>query len=137
MSLFTGGYFHFQPESAGVGASPGFSFGRSGNVSSGAYLNNESVPSNTTGRAIALSNARITGVIVRNQNSNTFTVEVEEHDGSTFTSLGTFSVTSSRGDDFLGLNIPLTSDEELAVSISAGSCKNPVVIVFVKGDALG
>lgn len=119
----------------GTGASPGFSFGRSGNVSSGAYLSNESVPSNVTGRPVDLTNARITQVSVSNENVNTFTIELEEHDGTTFVSLGTFSVTSARSNKFTGLSISITSGKEIAAKISSGSAKNPVVTVYVKGDA--
>ncbi len=119
----------------GTGVSPGFSFGRSGNVSSGSYLQNESVPSNKTGRPVDLTDGRITQVSVSNETSNTFTVELEEHDGTTFTSLGTFSVTAARSDKFNGLNIPITSGEEISAKISAGSAKNPIVTVYVKGDS--
>ena len=124
------------PESAGTGSSPGFGFGRSGNSSSGAYLLNESVPSNITGRPVDLDNSRIIQISVSNQNINTFTIEIEEHDGTTFTSLGTFSVTSQRSQKFSGLNIVLTPGKEIAVKISAGSAKNIVVSVYVKGDSV-
>lgn len=119
----------------GTGASPGFSFGRSGNVSSGAYLQNESVPSNVTGRPVDLVDARVTQVSISNENSNTFTVELEEHDGTTYTSLGTFAVTAARSAKYTGISISVTSGKEIAAKISSGSCKNPVVTVYVKGDA--
>lgn len=124
------------PESAGTGASPGFSFGRSGNVTSGAYLLNESVPSNITGRPIGLNNGRITSITISNENINTFTIKLEEHDGTTYTSLGTWTVTSARGDDFLNLNVSLTSGKEIAAKVNSGSCKNPIVTVYVKGDTV-
>ena len=126
---------YYIPESSGTGASPGFSFGRSGNVSSGAYLNNETVPSNITGRPVDLNNSRITQLSVSNELANTFTVEIEEHDGTTYTSLGTFALISQRSKKFTGLNISVTSGKEIAVKIFSGSCKNPVVTVYVKGDA--
>lgn len=124
------------PESSGTGASPGFSYGRSGNVSSGAYLNNESVPSNITGRPVDLDNGRIVQVSISNELSNTFTIEIEEHDGTTFTSLGTFSLTSERSKKFSDLNIPLTGGKEVSVKVSSGSAKNIIVTVYVKGDAI-
>lgn len=126
----------YVPESSGSGASPGFSFGRGGNVSGGAYLLNEGTPSNTTGRPIGLNNGRITGVVISNQDTNTYTIELEEHDGTTYTSLGTFTVTSLRSDEFLNLSIPLTTGKEMSAKVSSGSCKNPVVTVYVKGDAI-
>lgn len=124
------------PESSGTGASPGFSFGRSGNVSSGAYLLNESVPSNITGRPIDLNNGRITQVSISNENSATFTVELEEHDGVSFTSLGTFNLTAQRSKDFPSLSIPLSSGKEMSAKIASGSAKNIIVTVYVKGDAV-
>lgn len=136
MSYAGPGLFQLIPDSAGVGASPGFSFGRSGNSSSNTYLSSETVPSNLTGIPVGIANGRITGVMIRNELANTFDIEVEEHDGVTFTSLGTFSVTSARGDDFFALNIPLTPAKELAVKVSSGSCKNVKVVLLVKGDAL-
>lgn len=124
------------PESAGTGASPGFSFGRSGNVSSGTYLDNESVPSNRTGRPVDLNNARIVQVSISNENSNTFTIELEEHDGVTFTSLGTFTISATRSNKFADLNISLTAGKEMSAKISSGAAKNPIVTVYVKGDAV-
>lgn len=127
---------YYIPESSGTGASPGFSFGRSGNVSAGAYLSNESVPSNVTGRPVDLNGARITQVSISNENVNTFTIELEEHDGTTFTSLGTFALTAQRSSKFSNLNIPITSGKEMSAKVSSGSGKNIIVTVYVKGDAL-
>lgn len=124
------------PDTAGTGASPGFSFGRSGSVRSGAYLSNESVPSNTTGKPIGLSNGRIVGITVSNEKANTFDVELEEHNGTIFTSLGTFSLLNERSKTFLNLDIPVTAGLELAAKISSGSAKNIVVVVYIKGDAI-
>lgn len=121
---------------AGTGASPGFSFGRSGNTPSGTYLQNETVPSNVTGRPIDLDTGKIIQIVVSNQNINTFTIEIEEHDGTTYTSLGTYSLVSERSKKFTGLSVNLTSGKELAAKVSSGSCKNPIVTVYVKGGAL-
>lgn len=131
----TGRDQYYIPESAGSGASPGFSFGRSGNVSSGAYLLNEGVPSNTTGRPINLSNGRITQISISNENVNTFSIRLEEHDGVTFTTLGTFTVTASRSTSFANLNIPISANKEMSAKVQSGSGKNIVVTVYVKGNA--
>jgi len=127
---------YYVPESSGTGASPGFSFGRSGNVGSGAYLLNEGVPSNTTGRPVDLDTGRITQVSISNENANTFTIELEEHDGVTFVSLGTFSLTAQRSASFSSLSIPITAGKEMSAKVSAGSGKNVIVTVYVKGDAV-
>jgi len=127
---------YFIPETAGTGASPGYSFGRSGNTSAGNYLLNEAVPSNLTGRPVGLSDCSIIGIVVSNENINTFQVEIEEHDGVTYTSLGIYTITASRSSSFLNLSVPVTSGKELAVKISSGSCKNVVVTIYVKGNAI-
>lgn len=131
----TGRDQYYIPESSGTGASPGFSFGRSGNVAAGAYLLNESVPSNVTGRPIDLTSGRITQVTISNELTNTFTIELEEHDGTTYTSLGTYTVTAARGASYSSLNVALSPNKEMAAKVSAGSGKNIVVTVYVKGDA--
>lgn len=132
----TGRDQYYIPESSGTGASPGFSFGRSGNATSGTYLQNETVPSNITGRPIDLNSGRVTQVSISNENANTFTIELEEHNGVTFTSLGTFTLTAERSKKFSGLNIPISSGKEMSAKISSGSCKNVVVTVYVKGEAV-
>jgi hypothetical protein len=118
----------------GTGASPGFNFGRSGNVSSGAYLNNETVPSNITGRPVDLTDALITQISVSNQNSNTFEIAIEEHDGTTYTELATISLTAQRFKKQT-YSVSITTGKELAAKVKSGSAKNPVVTVYVKGDA--
>ena len=69
---------------------------------------------------------------VSNSQASTFTVTVYEHDGSTYNALVPISLTAQRSkeEDF---NIPVTSGKELAVQITAGSCKNPVVGVILDG----
>lgn len=136
MSASGPNYYEFIPESAGVGASPGFTFGKNGQANSGTYLENEAVPSNLVGIPIGVTNGRISGVMFRCQDPTTVTIEIEEHDGNTFTSLGTFSITASRSQDFFGLNIVLTATKELAVKLQSGSSKSPKVVLLVKGDAL-
>lgn len=116
-----------------VSASPGFTFGDSGNISANSWLLNDTVPSNKTGRLIYLNNAIITSVFVSNENPNTFDVEVYEHDGSTFTLLYTLNVVASRQAKATGLTIALTTDKELAIKIVGGSAKNPVVGLQLSG----
>lgn len=120
----------------GTGSSPGLQFTRSGNVVSGSFLQVGSVPSNTAGSPVGLTSAKIIAVVVTNELINTFTVKVEEHDGTTFTTLGTYSLTAERYKAFIALNVAVGSGKELAVSISSGSCKNVVVNVYVTGNTV-
>lgn len=118
----------------GVSASPGFTWGRKGVVSATnkVYLLNDEVPSNITGRIVKFTNPVIRAVQVSNGEPSTFTITIQEHDGTTFTSLVSVSLTAQRSkeEDF---NIPVTSGKELAVKVTAGSCKNPVVGVILDG----
>ena len=116
-----------------TGASPGFTFGRSGNVTN-AYLQNESVPSNTVGRLIMLDNAKINTIAIANEDVSTFDVKIYEHDGVTFTLKSTQTVTSSKTKLVEDLAIALTKGKMMAVEITNGAAKNPLVTVIVKGD---
>jgi hypothetical protein len=120
-----------------TGASPGFSFGDSGNVVNG-YLLNESVPSNKVGRLVMLNNAKIVTVAAVNENqTNDWEAEIYEHDGTTFILKHTITVlAANRGQIDEGLSVSLTKGKELAAKISGlGSAKNPLVTVIVKGDS--
>ena len=119
-------------EALGFSASPGFTWGRSGTVNAGFYLLNDGVVSNTTGRLITFTTANLRKILIANENINTFTVVVEERDGFTGTVLATIPVVASRTKS-INLNVPVTPGKELAVKILSGSCKNPVVGVFLDG----
>jgi hypothetical protein len=114
------------------GASPGFTWGRSGNVGSGTYLLNDSVPSNAAGRTVLLTSASITDVAYANDTVSTFNLKIEEHDGVTFTTLGTFTITAGQAGRFQ-TNLALTTNKMIAVSVSSGSAHNLVVSLVLKG----
>lgn len=120
----------------GASASPGFNFGRSGNVGSGTWLNvTGNVPSNRAGITVALNSPEITQVFVANQNINTFDIGIYEHEGDqvNLTLLGTVSVVSSRSETFT-VSIPVTSGRQLAVRVTSGSTKNVNVGLQLKGN---
>lgn len=114
-------------------ASPGFSFGRSGNVSSGAWLQCETVPSNVTGRHVFLKGAKIKKIFVSNESANTFNIGIYEHDGTTYTLLTTVSLTAERKKDFT-VSIDITYNLELAMQVTSGSCKNVVAGFLIQGS---
>lgn len=117
-----------------VSASPGFTWGRSGNVSAGAYLQNDSVPSNTSGRIVPISAGFITDVFVASENADTFDVEIQKRTGpGAYSVLATISLTAQRTktQTFTGVSVSL--GDELAAYVSSGSCKNPVAGVIIKG----
>jgi len=117
-----------------VSASPGFTWGRSGNVGSGSWLQNDSVPSNTAGRLIGLISAKMERIFIANENVNTFDLEVYEHDGVTFTLLTTAVHTASRT-SYVDLIPPVavTTGKMLAVKVSSGNGKNIVVGIVLSG----
>lgn len=115
-------------------ASPGFTWGASGNTTSGTWLINDTVPSNKAGRSIFLTNATLEYVFVRCELATTIDIEVYEHDGVTYTLITTVTLTATRAGDFPIASLPLTTGKELAMKLSSGSAKNPVVGCVLKGS---
>lgn len=111
-------------------ASPGFSFGRSGNVTKSAYLLNESVPSNISGRYVYINNAAIKRVFVSTQLSGTYKFGVYSHDGNevNITLLGTVTVTSAVGGVF-SVNWAVATGKQLAVRVESDSTDSPREVV--------
>lgn len=121
----------------GVSASPGFSFGRSGNLPTGTWLLRPgSVPSNLTGINVGLNVPRLTKIICGSENADTYTVGVYQHDGSEIglTLITSVSVIASRKETFT-VDLALVSDRHLAVKVTAGSCKNLGVDLQLSGEA--
>jgi len=124
-------------EEIGASASPGFSFGRSGNLGpSIVWLSCESVPSNKAGRYVYIQNAVVVRVFVSNEDISTFTMEVLYHEGNevNLTSLGTVTITGSRGGEFpVSWTVP--TNTQLAVRLISGSAKNIVAGLELKGNS--
>lgn len=119
-----------------VSASPGFTWGKSGNVTSESWLLNDTVPSNKSGRAIFINNPSLEAIFVRCENASTFDLEVYEHDSITFTLITTVSVVAARALDVIfPTPLSLTTGKELAVKLVNGSAKNPVAGCILKGTA--
>lgn len=117
-----------------VSASPGFTWGKSGNVSSNTWLLNDTVPSNKTGRVVFLNSATLEKVFVSNENVNTFDLEIYEHDGTTFTLITTVSIVAQRAQSFTIASLALTANKELAVKLVNGSGKNVVCGCLLSGS---
>jgi len=116
-------------------ASPGFSFGRSGNVLTGTYLQCESVPSNVAGRWVFINSALVERVFVSNELSTTFTLEFFYHDGNSIgeTSLGTVTVSGAYGGSFpVSWSVPL--NKQLSVKMAANAAKNIVCGLSLRGS---
>ena len=119
-----------------LSASPGFGFGKGGNVASNAYLLCEGVPSNISGRYVYVNSAVVTRVFISVQNAGTFDIEVFHHDGNetNITSLGTVSVVASTGGEFT-VNWAVTTGKQMAMRIINGSAKNAVGGLELQGTA--
>lgn len=118
---------------AAVSASPGFTWGKSGNVSN-AYLLNDTVPSNTSGRLSPVT-GQLEVIFVTCQNNSNATVVIEKRVGATFTTLASITLSSARKGTFVLSPAPAISvNDEIAVRISGASIKNPVVGVIIKGS---
>jgi len=128
-------------EEFGTSASPGFGFGRSGTVSSGAWLlRSGGVPSNKTGVTIGISSPVLVGIDAGNEDVSTFDVAIYEHDGNNTNStlLTTVSVTSARTQSFTSIDfgtVTATKGKQLAVKVTSGSAKNLGVDITLKGTA--
>jgi hypothetical protein len=115
-------------------ASPGFTWGRTGNTSSGTWLLNDGVASDKTGRVIFLDNAKLEAVYVSNELAGTFDVEVYEHNGTTYTLITTVSLVATRAATFSVASLSLTKNKEVAMKVVNGSAKNVVVGVIISGS---
>ena len=122
-------------EVVSVSASPGYSFGRSGNLPNNTWLyRTGSVPSNRTGITVGFVNPVITKITVANENINTFDITLYEHEGDevNLTSLGTVSIIASRSAEF-NVNFPMTQGRQLSARVTSGSAKNVGVDVQLSG----
>jgi hypothetical protein len=115
-------------------ATPGFTWGASGNVNAGTYLLNDTVPSNKSGRVVPI-NGYIRYAFVTVELAATVTFTIEKRVGASFTTLATFSLSVERKKavDFGYAAIPVSVEDEVAIRVSSGSCKSPVVGLVVRG----
>lgn len=122
-------------DQVGVSASPGFSWGRSGNLSTNTWLQNDGVSSNRAGRTVNLVDPFITAVSVANEDINTFTVTFYEHDGDSInlSIIGSVNIVAARSLQAF-VNLPVTQGKQLAVRITAGDAKNVVVGLQLSGS---
>jgi len=119
-----------------VSASPSMSWGKAGNANSNTWLANEGVPSNIAGRVIFLYSPKLTNLYVASNSAATFTLEVYQHDGVTYTLLTTVSIVAQRAASFVfSPVITLTQGKELAIKIGSGSAQNIIVGAIVRGSS--
>lgn len=117
-------------------ASPGFTWGRSGNVANNSWLLNDSVPSNKAGRTIVISNPVINKIFSASEDVDTYDLEIYEHDGDeiNLTLLTTLNVVASRTGDSGSISVATTTGKQLAIKLTNGSGKNVVAGVVLGGS---
>lgn len=127
-------------QSVSTSASPGFTWGRSGNSPAGTWLLNESVPSNISGRTVFLSSALIKKVFISHQDAVIVKYDLYHHlgDGLSMTYIGSASTTASRTySEDLNLSVPLNVQLAFKVaSDSPNAAKNPVVGILLAGTLI-
>jgi hypothetical protein len=119
----------------GVSASPGFTWGGSGTITKGSYLQNDTVPSNVSGRMVPLVSGILNKIFVACEIAATFKVNVMRRSGSSFTTIATVSMVNQRVDVF-NVSVAVALNDELAMRIDPTSTDNPrnvVVGVVIKG----
>lgn len=115
-------------------ASPGFTWGRSGTTPPGSYLQNDTVPSNISGRLVPVSGGYIRTVFVALKNAASCTVVIQKRVGAVFTDLATVTLTSQRIKiENLPTTVSVAFGDEIAVKIGSGSASDPVVGLVIKG----
>ena len=117
----------------GVSASPGFVYGRAGDVSAGTYLQVlATVPSNTAGNIVPFDGL-ITRVFITNEADNTFDIQIQTRDNGTFTDLGsTLSLVAARKISFPSLTLSVSDGDEVVVKLDSGSGRNIQVGLIIE-----
>jgi len=118
-----------------VSASPGFTWGSSGNTPTNTWLLNDTVPSNKAGR-ISPVTGNITDIFFAAENATTGNLGFYRNDGGgVYTLLTTLTVVASRKMHTSGLTVAISEDDEICVQVTSGSFKNPVVGLIIRGTS--
>lgn len=122
----------------GPGVSPGFMFSAQGNLNTGAHLSVGTVSTINTGQPITGSN-KLVKIRVSTQENVTSNVEFQlcyRTGETTRVDIVGASITVPTGSyqQTQTYNIILPNDVELCCYIKNGSCKNPVLVVFLIPD---
>jgi len=123
-------------------ASPGYSYGRPGNVATNTFLNRPGgTPSNNTGVNFGLLNGSLDVIATGTRTADTYELTIYQHDGN-FTSPTTIAVVSItaltkavlvKDTDFTQL-APLTKNRQIAIEVSDGTANNIGVDLQLSGD---
>lgn len=116
-----------------VSASPGFTWGDSGNIKN-AYLLNDTVPSNTAGR-LSPVNGTINTIFITCELPSTAVIEIRRRVGAVYTPIVTQSLGGTRKLTVNLISPPtVAKNDELTCFVSNfANVKNPVVGIIIRG----
>jgi hypothetical protein len=108
----------------GTSASPGFQFGRAGDVAAGTYLQVvATVPTNTAGLIVPFTGV-ITSAWTTNEAVNTYTLKVQRRVGAGFVDQGlSLPLVAARLVNSL-FSVPVVAGQELVMLLDTGSGRN-------------
>lgn len=118
-------------------ASPGFTYGRSGNLPNSTWLLNDTVPSNISGRINFLNDCFIKKIFIANQDLSIIKIGIYTHDGNqvNLTLVGTVTTLAQRSNFFdIALSVPIS--KQIAIRIEPDSLnpgKNMDIGLILKG----
>lgn len=117
-----------------VSASPGFTWGKSGSISN-AWLLNDTVPSNVAGRIVPITSGYIAEIFVSAETVSTCTLTIYKRTdpGPVYTAITSVSLTAERI-KVAASTASVARGDELAIKVTSGSIKNPVVGLVIKGE---
>ena len=118
-------------------ASPGFTFGRSGNLPVSTWLLNDTVPCNKAGRVNYLYNCTVSNIYVSNENPDIVKLAVYTHDGdeNALTLVGTVTTAAQRTNSF-SVSFSIGQNKQIAIKIaddSPNAGKNTDVGLVLRG----
>ena len=123
--------------SIATSASPGFTYGRSGNLPANTWLLNDTVPCNKSGRINFLSSASIVKIFIANELPDIIKIGIYSHDGNeiNLTLLGTVTTAAQNSNTFT-VAFAVALGKQIAVKIegdTASGGKNMDVGLQLKG----
>jgi len=120
---------------SGISASPGFTWGRSGNVPDGGYLLHQSVPSNISGIPVPLTSGVITTIFFEQEIATTFDLVIFRKPSMAVVFQRTFTASSFEVYVIPTASRPfISSSDRLGMKIVNGSVKNIVAGLLAVGS---
>ena len=121
-----------------VTATPGFTWGDSG-VIKNAYLLNDSVPSNKSGRLVTITGQIVSIFIATESTTDEYTLQIRRRVGNTFTTIATISADDGDGLRIynLSISVAVAEGDELAAYLKKSGNKgatNPVCGIIIQGS---